>query len=370
MNKLPELPTVDHSNPMPKYLQTQRILIDAIRDGRFDRGAKLPSTKNVGTLVNVSLITAHRALEGLVEMGWVRREVGRGTFVRDDLDISSGTERTLFIGLLHDREALMNIGDYYHSTIINALRQAARRDTRRAEFFFRDGFDMHDKERKDVGAICMHPPLESQERVEHLAARHAVVVLGGSFPETSLLTVDCDNESGGRGAIRHLHELGHRRIMVVSGPMNLSNARDRAKGAAAEMARFGIDPDPRDMPVSRDSVVLDNDAKTRIERRLTAADRPTAIFAGGFYLALAVMQIARSAGLNIPRDLSVVGYDDPPSAPLLDPPLTTIRQPLNEMGARAYDLVRTAVIEKSATLSCWRLPCELIVRGSTAPTPD
>ena len=105
----------------------------------------------------------------------------------------------------------------------------------------------------------------------------------------------------------------------------------------------------------------------RLEQRLTEHDRPTAVVAGGFYLALAVMQVIRRLGLTIPRDVSVVGFDDPPSAPLLDPPLTTVRQPLEEMAARAYQFVRLALADHVVeTLTC-RLPAELIVRGSTGP---
>ena len=269
-------------------------------------------------------------------MGWLRREVGRGTYVREDIDISGDNRQSVFhIGLLFHESEHVNIDDYYHSTLINALRRAARQDIkRRVEFFFHEGFDLRHKATKNLGAICIHPAIESQLEVERLGQRHPVVVLGGTFPKTDLTCVDCDNDRGARAAIKHLVELGHRRIMVLSGPMNLSNARDRAGGALAELAAHGIRPDQRDLPTSCDSVLLDEQTRAHMQRRLTETDRPTAIFAGGFYLALAAIQAARQVGLDIPRDISVVGFDDPQSAPLLDPPLTTIRQPLTEMATR------------------------------------
>jgi len=366
MSHGPALPKVNGNDPMPKYLQAREILLGAIRAGYFTPGSKLPSTEEISSLVDISLITAHKAMEGLVEMGWLRREVGRGTYVREDVDLVNGTpRRKFFIGLLFDHQEHVNIDDYYHGSLINGLRRAARADSdRRIEFFFDDRFDLRDKARQDVGAICFHPPLESQSHVGRISRRHPVVILGGSAADERVAAVDCDNENGARKAIRHLLELGHRRFMIVSGPLNLSNARDRAVGATSELAAHGIRVDKRDTPVSKDSVVLDEETKARIERRLTDTDRPTAILAGGFYLALATMQAARQVGLRIPDDASVIGFDDPPSAPLLDPPLTTVRQPLMEMAANAYRLV--CQTDNRNRTSC-KLSTELVVRNSTGP---
>jgi DNA-binding LacI/PurR family transcriptional regulator len=364
------LPKVDHGDPTPKYLQAREILLDAIRAGRLAPGSKLPSTEEISLLIDVSLITAHKALGALVEMGWLRREVGRGTYVRDDVNTTDGAQRRLSVGLLFDHQEHVNIGDYYHSTLINGLRQAARADrARHVEFFFHDGFRLHDTARRKVGAICIHPPLEAQPKVDRLARHVPVVVLGGTYPSPRVACVDCDNESGAREAVRHLLGLGHRRFMVLSGPLNLSNARDRAAGATTELAAHGIELSVPDLPVSRDSVVLDEETKARLEQRMAAAERPTAIVAGGFYLALAAMQAVRQAGLSVPRDVSIVGFDDPASAPLLDPPLTTVRQPLLEMAAEAYRLTCQAVGGASVTATSRKLATELVVRGSTGPAP-
>ena len=363
MSRVLTLPKVDRNDPMPRYLQVREILVEAIRSGLLLPGQKLPSTKEISSLVDISLITAHKALEGLVDSGWLRREVGRGTYVRDDLDPAEGAQRRMYVGLLLDQH--VNIDDYYHSTIINGLRQEARKNGQRVEFFFHDHFDLRDKGGKDVGAICIHPTLGSQADVEHLAQRHPVVVLGGTFPENRVAAVDCDNAYGARAAVRHLCGLGHRRFMVLSGPMSLSNARDRAAGAQAQLAEYEIELAPRDCPVSRDSVVLDAATREQVETSLTAPDRPTAIVAGGFYLALAAIQTARHVGLRVPEDVSIVGFDDPPSAPLLDPPLTTVRQPLDEMAACAYRWLRQAIQEGGGEPRLTTLPTELLIRDST-----
>lgn len=366
MSQAFSLSKVDRSDPTPKYLQAREILIEAIRSGSLAPGTKLPSTKEISTLFDISLITAHKALEGLVETGWLRREVGRGTYVRDDINPEQAVQGDLLIGLVMDPH--VNIDDYYHSTIINTLRQEARTAARRVEFFFHDRFDLRQRSTKqDTCAICIHPPLEMQERVEALAMERPVVVLGGAFPNEHVTTIDCDNVGGARQAVRHLIELGHKRFMVLSGPMNLSNARDRANGAMDELAAHGIRLADIDKPVSQDSVVLDDNTKAALEERLRQPDRPTAIVAGGFYLALAAIQSVRAAGLSIPEDVSLVGFDDPASAPLLDPPLTTVRQPLPEMAATAFQSVCAAVADGREMQPSVKLATELIVRKSTGP---
>ena len=355
---------VDEGDPRPKYVQAQQILIDAIRIGDLPPGMKLPATKDIGDRIHVSLITAHKALEGLVESGWLRREVGRGTYVREDVDPASGHQRPLFVGIVLEHDA--NIADYYHSTLIEGLRREARAEGPRVEFFLHEKFDLRDKAVKNVGAICIHPPLESQPDVEQLAQDYPVVVLGGSFPGNHVTCVDCDNHAGAREAVRHLFDLGHRRLLLLSGPLSLSNSRDRAEGAVTEMADLRLKPDLRDMLVSKDSVAVDEETRAKIRKCLSRRDRPTAIVAGGFYLALACLEIVRSAELSIPGDVSLVGFDDPAAAAMLDPPLTTVRQPLDEMAARACRLVRQAIVDGQPPTDSCTLATEMVVRGSTA----
>lgn len=359
---------IDKRRRVPKYLQARESLIASIRSGQFPPGSKLPATAAISEIFNISLITAHRALEGLVETGWLRREVGRGTYVCDHLESFQDAPRPLSIGLLFHRH--VNIDDYYHSTLINGLRLAARGSDRRVDFFFGERFELQSRPDKDVCAICIHPPLETQSQVERLAGVVPTVVLGGSFPQSRVPCVDCDNRGGTRAAVRQLLDLGHTRYLVLSGPINHSNARDRLIGAQDELSDNGIALGRQDRPVSGDAVVLDDRTRQRVLERLAAPDRPTAVVAGGFYLALWVFRLARQVGLRIPEELSVVGFDDPPSAALLDPPLTTLRQPLVKMAAAAYRLLARAAGRPLEARRSRVLATELLIRGSIAPAPS
>lgn len=358
------LPQVDSNDPAPKYLQARDILIRAIQSKVILPGAKLPSTREISELVNISLITAHRALNELVNTGLVRREVGRGTFVRDEWEAELASQRVT-IALMMDHR--VNLDDYYHSNIIQALRRVAHEDSRQVDFYFHDRFESRDVTAGEMGVICVHPTSAVQSEVERLASRYPLCLLGGSFHGGRIPRVNCDNFEGARQAVRHLVELGHRRFIVLSGPMELSDSSERADGALAELTDQGVTLSDEDFMVSDDAVVLPDDMAARLRARLTGADRPTAIIAGGYYLALASMHAAAHANLKVPDDVSIVGFDDPVSAPLLNPPLTTVRQPLGQMAQQAYDFIMGAVRDGSRSMKFTRLPVELIVRGSTGP---
>ena len=197
------LPTVSKADPTPRYIQAERILSAAIHDGRLPAGCKLPSTQVISTMIDVSLITAHKALERLVSSGLLRREVGRGTFVCDDVAEAVAAQGQISIGLAID--AHVNLDDYYHAAIIDGLRKAARADSRPVEFFIMD-LDAMNRVRVEEasGVICIHPEQRCGDEVARLARAVPLVVLGGTMSEERITCIDCDNLEGSRLAIRHL----------------------------------------------------------------------------------------------------------------------------------------------------------------------
>ncbi|MEV0728206.1 LacI family DNA-binding transcriptional regulator [Polymorphospora sp. NPDC050346] len=176
--------------------------------------------------------------------------------------------------------------------------------------------------------------------------------------------VGATNWNGGRSATRHLIDLGHRRIAIIAGPELVLCCQARLDGyrSATEAAGLRVDAEfVVRAPLTQEGGYA---AALALLRR---PERPTAIFASNDLQALGVYQAARTIGLCIPADLSVVGFDDLPIAALVDPPMTTIHQPLTEMAVAAAELalalgrggeVRQAGVELATTLT---------VRQSTAP---
>jgi DNA-binding LacI/PurR family transcriptional regulator len=176
--------------------------------------------------------------------------------------------------------------------------------------------------------------------------------------------VGATNWSGGRAATRHLIDLGHRRIAMISGHDHFLCFRARQDGYRAAMDAAGL-------PVPPDSVVraypTREDGHQAAAVLLARTDRPTAIFTANDCQAMGVYQAAREVGLRIPDELSVVGFDDLPIAAWADPPLTTVHQPLSEMATAATELAMALGRGVEAPQTGLEIATTLTVRASTAP---
>lgn len=205
-----------------------------------------------------------------------------------------------------------------------------------------------------------------------------VVDSGGSVPVVAvdphagpadMPTVDSDNLAGAVVATDHLLALGHRRIGFLGGRTDLESARLREEGYRTALARAGVPVDPRLMRVGG---YRHEDARGPAHELLSLPEPPTAVFAANDLSAIATMEVADELGLSVPHDVSVVGFDNVPESALTTPPLTTVSQPIQRMGAEALgllvrllDAAGTEGTGLSSTHIC--LPTELVLRGSTRP---
>jgi DNA-binding LacI/PurR family transcriptional regulator len=183
-------------------------------------------------------------------------------------------------------------------------------------------------------------------------------------------SVRVDNTGGARQAVEHLLDLGHRRIGFVSGPISSSNRTDRLEAYRAALAARGIEPDPQLIwtePVGNADEQGTVVGKAAALALLQRANPPTAFFTINDMTAFGVYAGVREAGREIPRDISVVGFDDIALCEVVSPPLTTVHQPLDELMKSAVEML-FARLEKKRTgpAAHVTLPATLIFRGSTA----
>lgn len=178
-------------------------------------------------------------------------------------------------------------------------------------------------------------------------------------------TVDSDNLAGAMRATEHLIALGHRRIAHLAGRDDLESARLREEGFRRAMGEAGLEvPDS----FVRVGGYRAESADAVVREMLTVADRPTAVFAANDLTAIHTLAVARELGLRVPEDLSVVGFDNVPESALTDPALTTVAQPLHEMGRRAVEvLVDLLQHGAGASPAHVRLETSIVVRQSCAP---
>jgi LacI family transcriptional regulator len=177
-------------------------------------------------------------------------------------------------------------------------------------------------------------------------------------------SVGATNWLGGRLATEHLLALGHRRIAIISGDASLRCSRDRIAGYRAALEDAGVAVDAE---LIRPGAFIQQTGYEQTCALLDLAEPPTAIFAGSDTQAMGVYAALRARGLSLPGDMSVVGFDDVPLASIVTPALTTVRQPLAEMGRVATTMLLRLIAEEPLDSRRVELTTTLIVRESTAP---
>ncbi|HET7568051.1 MAG TPA: LacI family DNA-binding transcriptional regulator [Gaiellaceae bacterium] len=215
------------------------------------------------------------------------------------------------------------------------------------------------------GALLVLPEESSEELQRLLDEGYRFVVVDPLEPLPERVpSVSAAHASGADQAMRHLLDLGHRRIAAITGPKGWVATDDRLRGFHAALAAAGIMPDPK-LEVAADFEI--GGGERAAHALLDLAEPPTAIFAFNDNMAVGAIQAARARGVRVPEQLSVVGFDDTEQATIVTPTLTTVRQPLAEMGRMAVSLlVRLLERQRFETLHV-ELATRLVVRESTAP---
>jgi LacI family transcriptional regulator len=198
-----------------------------------------------------------------------------------------------------------------------------------------------------------------------------VVLIDQPRGDLDLCAAAVDHPHGGRLAAEHLLSLGHRRLAYLGGVVDAGPVTQRREGIRAALAAGGLDPDRAlldiRMPIHPPPLV--EAAAAAVAQILSAVPRPTAVVCLNDTAALGVLRGLDAAGLRVPADMSVVGYDDLQFAPRLAPPLTTVNQPKYELGQAAADLLLDEARPDHAHREIWFQPA-LVVRSSTAPAPS
>jgi len=199
-----------------------------------------------------------------------------------------------------------------------------------------------------------------------MAASFPVICIDHHHDHTEWPSVTADSYGGARSAMQHLADLGHRRIAFITGNEELGSARARHRAYDDAVAIHRLEKDA--------ALVQTGDFSTRggrdaMQRLLKLRQRPTAVFAANDLSAFGAISVLQSAGIRIPEDMSVVGFDDLPSASQLHPALTTVRQPISEMGRAAVNSLLGMVVGLEVATPQITLPTELMVRDSTAENP-
>lgn len=208
---------------------------------------------------------------------------------------------------------------------------------------------------------------------EHLPAVDALIKSGRPCVGLDLPVVGerashvgTDNEAGAAAAVRYLHDLGHTRIANITGPMVMIAAAARTKGYRATMRRLKL---PVPDGYLQEGDFFPESGYTAMQALLTLKERPTAVFVSGDGMAIGAMQAAADAGVDVPGELSVVGFDDIEQAAMVRPALTTVAQDYLAIGHVAVDLLTRIISDEAYHPTPQKVPGRLIVRDSAGPVP-
>lgn len=301
---------------------------------------------------SVSEATRERVYQIIEQHGYSPNAIARGLVTR----------RTDTIGVV-----VADISNPFYPELLEAL----SRNLTRENLILQHAASPAEEERaarllvqQRVDGIIFTTASRKSSAVAKLLESRFPIVLSNRATDISCDVVAADNVAGGRAVAGHLADLGHRRIAVIQGDSIASTAVERARGFRAGLAERGL-------KLSRELVTAGNfrydDAYHAARHLLALPQPPTAIFCHNDLMAFAVRNAAVRAGVAVPEQLSVVGYDDIRQSAWETFDLTTVRQPIEQMAISALQLLRERIGDRDRPFERKVFPSSLVVRGTTAP---
>lgn len=346
---------------------------DPKRPGDGDKAAKPRNINDIARLSGVSKKTVSRVINA---SPFVREEtrarvqavIAEAGFTPDPQARGLAFRRSFLVGMVYDNPSPNYVVNMQQG-ILDAVRGSGLElvvhpCNRNTETFLEEvrAFVVRQK----LFGVVMPPSVSEDERVVAMLreadcpyVRIASIALDA--PGQMVVTND---SLGAAEAARHLAELGHRRIAFISGPETFRSSHVRGQGFEDGLAEHGLALDPA--YVRRGAYTFESGVEAAADL-LAMTVPPTAIFTGNDEMAIGVMKAARDAGLDVPRDLSIVGFDDLPMASRVWPCLTTVRLPIRDMGRMAAEklIARSRGLDPSTMVQPEVRP-SLVVRDSTA----
>lgn len=341
-----------------------------------ERRGKRPTINDIARLANVSKKTVSRVINDSPFVREETREKIAGIiktlgFAPDPQARGLAFRRSFLIGMIYDNPTPQYVVNMQQG-ILDAMKGTSfelviRPCNRQDPHFIADMRAF--VERQKLSGVVLPPSVSEDERlIEVLDEIECpyVRIASISLDEPDSMVVTHDN-IGGLEAARHLVKLGHSRVAHISGPSLFRSAHERRRGFSQGLAEAGLKL-PRDY--DREAAYTFESGVEAAAALLALKPRPTAIFCGNDEMAAGVYKAARDAGLSIPGDISVVGFDDSAMASRLYPLLTSVRLPIHDMGQMAATkLIATTRERRHHTNEKTEVVPTLVVRESTAAPP-
>jgi LacI family transcriptional regulator len=333
--------------------------------------AKPSKLSEVAKIAGVSPITASRAIRGV---GYVS-EAARSRIMEAAAQLNY-TPDMLARRMRGDKSNLIGVFvNHYGSLVLHEVTKAISTEARRQGYdillFNAERFDLPGRMEtcamlsKLCDGMLLLMPNAADSYLDVVEQQHSrCVFVSFDARPMSLPVVVVENRIGARTAVEHLLSLGHRRIAFIGGTAGTGQGAERLKGYHDALDAAGIAFDPA-LAVEGDFAQTGGYSAT--EKLLSLPQPPTAIFAANDEMGFGAIDAIHSRGLDVPADISVIGFDDIPTSSFVFPPLTTMRQPHAEMAERAVNELVALIQGGEIEAKRIGFPMDLVVRGSTGP---
>ena len=328
--------------------------------------------KDIAKKADVSVATVSKVMNGYDDIGEVTKakvlKIIKENNYRPNANAQSlRTNKSFLVGLFFKDHQDSGVKHPFFRGIISGLEERLLENNYDMILFsanWEDQFSYLEKcqFRNVDGAILMGVPKDDPKLPELLKAKIPSVFIDLDISDDKASYIISDNEKGAREAVRHLAELGHQKIAVIEGEEITIPTQKRLAGYKAEMKAQNLEI--KDDLIIQGRFSVDGGIKA-MEKILKLEDRPTAIFCMGDEIAVGAMQTIKEAGLNVPDDFSIVGFDDIEISQYLNPALTTIRQQKDEMGIEAANMVLEMINNPEKKVEAEIIDTEFVLRNST-----
>jgi DNA-binding LacI/PurR family transcriptional regulator len=346
----------------PKYVLVQNKIKDAIKHRKIiDR---LPGERTLAKEYEVSYMTIRKAVDNLVTEGLLYKIPMKGTFVADR---KTRKKKTNIIGYFLDSSIVAGLTSPYYSLIFNALQRQANTHGYSLIYFSDIGDSRSYKHihNMDGAIISCFPRIE--HIVDEINQNIPVVVIDNSSSDKTIPSVIIDNFNAVRASVNHLCSRGHKRIGFITGLQDSDVGNNRFAGYKSGLSDNGLKLSEK--LIFRGDYSFESGTKGA-DYFLSLKNPPTAIMCANDAMAIALIRQAAQRGVNVPNDISVIGFDDIAVASQISPALTTLAAPIDKITEQACNMLVSLINGEKLENRHIALPAELVIRDSCADVKD
>ena len=347
------------SNNKAKYILVKNKIIESIGNGVILD--KLPGERVLAKEYEVSYMTVRKAVTELTEEGIVYKVATKGTFVSNR---KVSPKVTGNIGFFIDEGIKEGISSPYYSLIFGALDREVKKSGYNMLLFsdFDDLNPLKNHKKIDGVIICCFPRIE--HKLQEIKNYLPIILLDNIASDKSLPSITIDNFNSCRESVEYLWSIGHRRIGFISGLMDSDVCKDRLLGYTSALVSLGA-KEEKELIFRGDYSYESGELGGKYFANLP--DHPTAILCANDSMAIGAMKTIRESGLNIPNDISIVGFDDIEVSSRVYPALTTNSAAIEEMVKKSVELLQAAIRGEETNFKHLILPATLVKRDSCSP---